>query len=383
MNLKQFGRLALLSIVLSAGFVAPVARADDDKSAATTAAKFGVGQPAPALKVEKFIKGDPVSEFKKGHVYIVEMWATWCGPCIRMFPHLSELQEKHKDQITIIGVNVWEDRGEEYSEKILKKVTDFVNGRDTMRYTVAYDGGSKNFIKNWAEPAMVMGIPHAFVVNQDGVIAWSGHPAELDDVLPKVLDKTWDVNAAKSAYEAEMEASRKQMELQKQMQKEMEPLKEQNAKLRQLMKDGNRDEALPLLIEIGEKAPNAGMGAANEALSIMLSEKKDFTKAYEFATKLVDGPYKDNSRGLNMIAWTIVDPAANIENRNADLALRAAKRASELEGDKDPMILDTLARAHFLKGDKAKAIEIQTKALAAAPDELKGEFQKSLDEFSK
>jgi tetratricopeptide (TPR) repeat protein len=84
-----------------------------------------------------------------------------------------------------------------------------------------------------------------------------------------------------------------------------------------------------------------------------------------------------------MIAWTIVDPAASIENRNADLALRAAKRASELEGDKDPMILDTLARAHFLKGDKAKAIEIQTKALAGAPDELKADFQKSLDEFSK
>lgn len=383
MNLKQFGRLALLSLVLTAGFAAPVARADDDKSAAASASSFGVGQAAPALRVEKFIKGDPVSEFKKGHVYIVEMWATWCGPCIRMFPHLSELQEKHKDQITIIGVNVWEDRGEEYSEKILKKVTDFVNGRDTMRYTVAYDGGSKNFVKNWAEPAMVMGIPHAFVVNQDGIIAWSGHPAELDDVLPKVLDKTWDIGAAKAAYETEMAASRKQAEMQRKMQKEMEPLKEQNAKLRQLMKDGNRDEALPLLLEIGEKAPNAGLGAANQALVILLTEKKDYTKAYEFASKMVDGPYQNNSQALNMVAWTIVDPEAAIENRNADLALRAAKRASELEGDKDPMILDTLARAYHLKGDKAKAIEIQTKALAGAPDELKAEFQKSLDEFKK
>jgi thiol-disulfide isomerase/thioredoxin len=364
MNLKHLGRLAVLSLVLCAGFAAPAARADDDKSAAVTEAKFGVGLPAPALKVEKFIKGDPVSEFKKGHVYIVEMWATWCGPCVRMFPHLSELQEKHKSEITIIGVNVWEDRGEEYSAKTLKKVSDFVDGKNTMRYTVAYDGGSKNFVKNWAEPAMVQGIPHAFVVNQDGIIAWSGHPGELEDVLPKVLDKTWDIAGARKAYDAEMDASRKQMERQRLMAKEMEPLKEQNSQVRTLMKEGKREEALPLLIEIAEKAPNAGMGAANEA-----------------ASKMVDGPYKDSSQGLNMIAWSIVDPQAPIDNRDADLALRAAKRASELEGDNDPMILDTLARAHFLKGDKAKAVEIQTKAIALAPDELKEEFRKALNEY--
>ena len=35
-----------------------------------------VGDPAPALTVDKWVKGEPVKEFKKGEVYVVEFWAT-------------------------------------------------------------------------------------------------------------------------------------------------------------------------------------------------------------------------------------------------------------------------------------------------------------------
>ena len=35
-----------------------------------------IGDPAPELKVAKWLKGTSVNEFKKGEIYVVEFWAT-------------------------------------------------------------------------------------------------------------------------------------------------------------------------------------------------------------------------------------------------------------------------------------------------------------------
>ena len=57
---------------------------------------LNIGDPAPPLRIREWIKGEPVQGFEKGHVYILEFWATWCRPCIAAMPHLSALAEKRK-----------------------------------------------------------------------------------------------------------------------------------------------------------------------------------------------------------------------------------------------------------------------------------------------
>ena len=61
------------------------------------------GDPAPALKVGKWIKGGPVEKLESGQVYVVEFWATWCEPCRAEMPAIRDIVEHMHD--------AWNDRG--------------------------------------------------------------------------------------------------------------------------------------------------------------------------------------------------------------------------------------------------------------------------------
>jgi len=150
---------------------------------------LSAGDTAPALSVTKWLKGAPVTSFEKGHVYVVEFWATWCQPCIASMPHLSAIQKEFKDKVTIIGVS------SEDSRNTLEKAEKMVAAKgDTMGYTVAWDNGR-------ATNDAFMGaanqhfIPCAFVVDKEGKVAYFGGPEVLDSVLKQVLDGTWDTKA--------------------------------------------------------------------------------------------------------------------------------------------------------------------------------------------
>ncbi|CAH2394334.1 hypothetical protein MES4922_10247 [Mesorhizobium ventifaucium] len=55
-----------------------------------------------------------------------------------------------------------------------------------LNYRIAFDyTGEMN--RPWMKASSSLGIPTSFLVDRDGRIAFIGHPAELDDVLPKVI----------------------------------------------------------------------------------------------------------------------------------------------------------------------------------------------------
>ncbi len=56
-----------------------------------------------------WLRGTPLTQFDKDKIYIIELWATWCKPCIKSMPHMNELYVKYKDRIEFIGQDVWEE----------------------------------------------------------------------------------------------------------------------------------------------------------------------------------------------------------------------------------------------------------------------------------
>ena len=157
---------------------------------------LNVGDSAPKLAVKSFVKGESISEFEPGKNYVVEFWATWCGPCRTSIPHLTDLQKKNSD-VTFIGVSVW--------EQDQAKVKPFVEEMgDKMAYRVAVDAVGDNekgsdgaMAKTWMTAAGQNGIPTAFIVNKEGKIAWIGHPMSMDEPLAKITSGSWDLTVAR------------------------------------------------------------------------------------------------------------------------------------------------------------------------------------------
>jgi thiol-disulfide isomerase/thioredoxin len=338
------------SVLLSVGAAIPQKPAEVGAKKAALA----VGSPAPALRVEKWVKGSPVPAFEKGKVYVVEFWATWCGPCIASMPHLSAIQRQYKDKgVTLIGMT------SEDPDNALSAVEAMVKRKgDGMGYTVAWDEGhatNEAFMK----AAGKSGIPCSFVVDGAGRIAFIGHPMFLDAPLEQIVAGTWDIekgNAAIAAAESTLYGIQKT-----------------------IGKDPKR--ALATILEFEKEYPAFSNLVAALKFDALLGSG-DFQSAYACGGKLVDEAIASgNSMELNRLAWKIVDPEASWASVDLDLAYRAAAKAVALTDEKDGAVLDTLARVHFLKGDVAKAIECETKAVALSTGEMKAELEKTLAEY--
>jgi thiol-disulfide isomerase/thioredoxin len=297
-----------------------------------------IGDNAPRIIVSEFIKGKPFSQFTAGKTYVVEFWATWCGPCKQTMPHLTQLQKKYP-QTTFLGVSV--------SEPDPAKVRPFVQSMGTqIGYAIARDTPERTMGMNWLAASNQATLPIAFIVNAKGKVAWIGHPMLLEEPLKGVLGGKWDLNTARTTQEKEAALALKTRQFKARV---------ESAK--------SADEAVAVMTQTFTKDP-----ALEKEFGIFKfgalygSKSKD---ALSYGNRLVDSIYKNDSIWLVRFASAILaegKPAPVF----ASLAVRAAERADTLTKGKEVIIIDTLANAHFTAGNAQKAVTTEQRAIARA-----------------
>jgi len=336
----------------SARWMAPALLAGLSALSAARADGLGVGDAAPKLEVKEFVKGEPVKALEAGRFYVVEFWATWCGPCRETIPHLTELQKKHPE-VTFIGVSVLEQDQDE--------VKPFVEEMgDKMNYRVAIDAVPEKgeadeapMVKNWMEAADQDGIPTAFIINKELKVAWIGHPAEMDEPLEKIVNGSWDMKEAiAQAEKAKLERA-KMVRLQ--------------TKLQAAMQSQDPKKVVAAIDEIVKELPDAAPNLAPMKFNAFVQDG-DEDKALALGKELMGGRLGEDADGLNFLAWSIVDPDLKKKPgpKLVAFALEAAQKGDKMEDGKNAGVADTLAKAYFDSGDAAKAVETQKRALELA-----------------
>lgn len=318
--------------------------ADDASTEKEGTDLLGPGAPAPPIAIAKWVKGNPVESFAKDKVYVVEFWATWCGPCLRSMPHMAAMQREYGDKVTFIGVS---DESEQTVESFMKRPSEEGGTwSEVLTYTIALDDEAKTNAA-YMKAANQGGIPCAFVVGKTGNIEWIGHPMSMDQPLSQIVNGTWDSVKAREEFLLEAETER--------------VLNEFMPRLAGAASEEDYPAAVKVCDEILEQLPgNPRVSQIRMTMFMRGDMMKEFN---ETAAQQVEANF-DDAVMLNQVAWTMADGTQNAE-RDLTIALKAAMRASDLTKHQDASIMDTLARVYYEQGNLPKAIEWQKKAIEA------------------
>jgi thiol-disulfide isomerase/thioredoxin len=102
---------ALLILVLAPG-LASAAGSDADVADRTKLGEFApssVPSPAPSVTLTDAAGSEVQLSAFRGKLVVLNLWATWCEPCLREMPSLQRLQTRFGDRIAVLAVS--EDRG--------------------------------------------------------------------------------------------------------------------------------------------------------------------------------------------------------------------------------------------------------------------------------
>ncbi|MCB9895565.1 MAG: redoxin domain-containing protein [Planctomycetes bacterium] len=131
-----------------------------------SASAVEVGDPAPDFSfMQTWNMGagkNRLSDFR-GSVVLLECWASWCGPCRQIVPHMNEIAAVYIPQgLSIVSV----------SDEDVATIKRFMR-EQSMEYPIAR---AKNVLGMYGRNT----IPSAWLIDANGVVMWEGHPGSLN-----------------------------------------------------------------------------------------------------------------------------------------------------------------------------------------------------------
>ncbi len=115
---------------------------------------------APELIIAKWYNGNfGRIHSNRGKVILIDYWATWCKPCIKMFPALKKFQKKYADQgLQIIGLTRLD------NQQSIEKIEAFIDN-EKFAYPIGLSEESFNNLLYG-----VGAIPHVVLIDKEGIV---------------------------------------------------------------------------------------------------------------------------------------------------------------------------------------------------------------------
>jgi len=236
-----------------------------------------------------------------------------------------------------------------------------------MDYHVAIQ--DSNFMEvGWYKASGELGIPKSFVVNGEGKLAWIGHPMQLDKILPKIVNNTWDIKAEL----AERKETKRLAELDDSLRFELNMFAGNAYKQDYI---GKPDSALLLINEMVKKEPKLKYADFTASHTFAALLKTDLQKAYEYGRGLLaatstydDPPYHSIIGNIEWYSDKINLPV-EIYQLGAETYQARIDRIPYPEIFNMPKYYKIMAEWYWHAKDKLKAIDAQQKAIEALKSE--------------
>ena len=121
-----------------------------------------------------------VSSFSGEKAVLVNVWATWCVPCIEEFPYLVEIQNKYQSDLQVIFISA------DFPEQI-NDVNVFLKQQEVYWKTYIKDDNDEAFI-NAVQPEWRGALPVTVIYNKNGTIhSWFERSATFEEFETHVL----------------------------------------------------------------------------------------------------------------------------------------------------------------------------------------------------
>lgn len=173
--MRRIGSILLLVFIFHVSFYVSLAQR----------APLKIGDAAPELSIQEWIRGPPVKRFEPGVFYLIEFSGVGCAPCRLEIPHLSSIAKKYQERLKVISVYTLESNRDNIKDlQYVDRIKKLVASQDSkISYLVAADVPQQYTFDNWSRSAGMNGIPSGFLVDGSGRIVWRGYTQSVDDIL--------------------------------------------------------------------------------------------------------------------------------------------------------------------------------------------------------